>query len=194
MLIFSLGSLISAQPNFLYEGDKGNGYSSDEYEAPNTFLFEGGDEAKYFAENEVNNNVLFLGNSGNGYSSILDYKDFVWTGSVGQSWTVPGNWNTNVVPDITRRIYIPSGVPAFPHINAGVLAIGNNPNNGAFKCAELHILPNALLVTRVNCRVENYGLINIEGLMTIKNSAYNAFQNMIGGEVNVFTNGTFSFY
>ena len=230
------GSLLHAQPSYIYEGGIGNGYSSavvidnnnvlfiggaesaiysGEKMVNNNILYIGGEEgAVYSNVKTVNNNILFIGGFGNGihssikstnnnvlfiggvedgYASFYDKKDFIWTGTIGQSWSVPGNWNYNVVPDINRRTIIPTGVPHYPHVNAGLFAIGENPNNGAYKSGELIILPGALLVTRINCRVENYGLIQIEGHMNVKREASNAFTNLMDGQVKVMSGGLFSF-
>lgn len=184
----------SVNNNTLYQGGSENGAYSSVTDVFNFIFYKGSSEdGVYSSAKTTNNNVLFLGGSDDGYSSFFDKKDFIWTGATGTGWSVAGNWNYNVIPDINRRTIIPADVPNFPFVNAGLFAIGENPNNGAFKSGELIILPGALLVTRVNCRVENYGLIQIEGHMNVKRTASNAFMNLTNGQVIVKSNGLFSF-
>ena len=217
LIFLSIGvpSRVYSQPSIAYQGGDGNGYSSEIVTTNNNTLFIGGSEVGVYSNiyihnnntlyigghedgiyssiKSTNNNVLYIGGVDDGYASFYDKKDFIWTGTIGQGWTVAGNWNYNVVPDINRRTIIPAGVPNYPHVNAGLFAIGDNPNNGAYKSGEVIILPGALLVTRVNCKVENYGLIKIEGHMNVKKNTSDAFKNLLGGQVIVKSNGLLSF-
>lgn len=214
-IFFSQAMLLQAQPNYIYTGGDGNGYSGAQAEGVNLMLYEGsygngysggqadgvnlmlyeGSYGNGYSGDHADgvNLMLYEGSYGNGYSSFLDFKDFIWTGGVGQSWTIAGNWNYNTVPTIARRTIIPTGVPAYPHINAGLFAIGENPNNGAYKSRELWIQEGALLVTRVNCKVENYGLITVDGQLKIKNKSITAFLSKAGSEVIVTPLGVFIF-
>jgi len=74
---------------------------------------------------------------------------FVWTGSVSTSWTEPGNWDGNAVPDATSMVIIPADPASdpnrFPVIAAGVTA----------NCYEITLGTGAILT------VENGGILNI---------------------------------
>jgi hypothetical protein len=156
----------------------------------NLILYKGGADDGYFSV-QVNDqsNGSFDGGVGEGYVMEEKCEDFVWTGTVGTGWGVTGNWNYNIVPDLKRRAIIPAGVPSFPYLNAGIFAIGENPNNGAFVCGELWIQDGALLVTRINNKVENYGSITIDGTMNVKNSVFNALQNLGNGTIRISPTG-----
>lgn len=181
---------------FLFEGGDQSGNAVFENTHIDKFLFEGGNQSGYASiTNTYLNKFLFEGGSGDGYSFLLYREPFIWTGAIGQSWTVAGNWNFNLVPGIFRKTIIPI-VPDgnfYPHINAGLFAIGSNPNNGVYKSGELWIQSGALLVTRINCRVENYGLITIDGEMRVKREAANAFKNFEDAVVLVNPLGLFIF-
>lgn len=187
-LFLSLG--LSAQPSYIYEGGNGNGYSTQMMSEANTYLLEGNPGDGYACDILIDNsNYLLQGGGGNGYVQDFYLEPFVWTGAIGTGWTVQGNWNYNVVPGIYRPVIIPAGVANWPFLNAGLFNIGDNPNNGAYKCASLWIQRDALLVTRVNNRVENYGAITIDGEMQVKNQASNAFQNIGSGLITITGGG-----
>ncbi len=180
----------------LFEGGDLSGYGMFTLMTNDKYLFEGGDLSGYsFYEHTHNSKHLFEGGDRSGYSYIYHLEPFIWTGAIGQSWTVPGNWNFNLVPGIRRKTIIPvvDAGNFYPHINAGLFAIGSNPNNGLYKSGELWIQEGALLVTRVNCRVENFGLITIDGEMNIKRDADNAFKNFEEGRIIVNNLGLFTF-
>ncbi len=120
---------------------------------------------------------------------LCNHEDFIWTGAIGTGLLIAGNWNYNIVPDLKRRAIIPAGVLSSPFVNAGIFAIGDNPNSGAFECGELWIQDGALLVTRINNKVENYGNIIIDGTMQVKRLAIDAFQNLDGGVVRISPTG-----
>jgi len=188
---------LTGVPNnkYLFEGGSLSGYNSKKVIDGN-YLFEGGHLSGYSSyENIHDSKYLFEGGDLSGYAFFNFIQPFTWTGVIGQSWTVPGNWNFNFIPGIRRKVIIPVVEPGnfYPHINAGLFAIGSNPNNGLYKCRELWIQEGALLVTRINNRVENYGLITIDGEMRIKRDAANAFKNFEEGKILVNTLGLFTF-
>jgi hypothetical protein len=41
----------------------------------------------------------------------------VWKGSVSNSWSVAGNWDKNVIPDINSNVVIPSGILIYPIVD-----------------------------------------------------------------------------
>lgn len=206
-----------SQPNFIYEGGPGNGYAMEEHSENSTMIYAGSEGSGYtIVEESENSTMIYEGSQGNGYvsfqltsafqflyegseedgySSILYMPPFIWTGAIGQSWTIAGNWNFNAVPGISRVTIIPVVAEgnAYPHINAGLFSIGLNPNNGAYKSGELWIQEGALLVTRVNCKIENYGSIIVDGEMRVRNPASDAFINMAEGEVQVNSTGLWRF-
>lgn len=200
-----------AQPSVIFYGGHGHGYSSVSVQDAQTFLTKGGinDGGDIVSSTTIDNYItaggngdgndidsisvqetfLTSGGDGDGYNMNKVNEKFIWTGAVGTGWNVQGNWNHNVVPDIDRPVVIPAGVPNFPFVNNGVFAIGSNPNNGDFTCYSLCILNGAKLTTRINNRVENYGLIEIEGQMDIKRTNSDAFLNQNGGKILIKTNG-----
>ncbi|MDF1697911.1 MAG: hypothetical protein P1U56_18840 [Saprospiraceae bacterium] len=176
---------------YLYEGGNADGFSSIKNTGVNTYLYAGGTHAGYTKAEENYDQVTFYeGDIGQGYDLAEKYEDFIWTGAVGTGWAVDNNWNYSIVPDINRRAIIPDGVPNFPNVNAGIFAIGDNPNNGQFECKSLWIQENAEVITRVNNFIENYGLIRIDGMMTVKNPASNALQNSSSGLIRIRPTGS----
>ncbi len=174
----------------VFNGGMNDGYVGIEWNDSNQPLYIGGSNDGYSCEFWIAPpNALYAGGSDDGYAQAEKYDDFVWTGAIGTGWSVPGNWSSNVVPDLKRKAIIPTGVPFYPHLNAGVFAIGDNPNNGAFECSELWVQDGGLLVTRINNKVENYGNIIIDGTMQVKNSVMDAFQNLSGGVVRITSTG-----
>ena len=202
---------LSAQPNAIYRGGNGSGYgsidvittkddyflggsgtgySSDDVASAALDIYDGGLGTGYSSDDKTEVNTdYFKGGNGDGYASIFDRVPFIWTGAVGTSWTVRGNWNYNLIPGIFRPVIIPDGVPNWPFVNAGLFAIGDNPNGSNYRCASLWIQENAFLQTRVNNRIENYGLITIDGTMRVKKQTANAFQNFDDGVIRISQGG-----
>ena len=173
-----------------YLGGNGNGYSSKEDIVANMSLFLGGPDQGYDSKQSIeSNDDYFKGGNDDGYSSIFLRTPFIWTGDVGTSWTVTGNWNYNLIPGIFRPVIIPDGVPNWPFVNAGLFAIGDNPNGSNYRCASLWIQENAFLQTRLNNRIENYGLITIDGEMRVKKITADAFKNFEEGTVLINSGG-----
>ncbi len=179
---------LSSNNALLYKGGIDDGYASIPLISNNDLLYKGGMDDGYASiPLASNNDMLYKGGVDDGYSSMIKMEDFIWTGAIGEGWNISGNWNYNIIPDIHRRTIIPSGVPHYPHLNAGIFAIGDNPNNGSFESGELWIKPNAWLVTRVSNYVENYGKITIDGDMWVKNPNPFAFYNK--GDIDITNNG-----
>ena len=215
LLLIMLIDVIAAQNNAIFEGGDGNGFSvaavqqtvnnsifaggtSDgfgqgRYKQPlNNSIFAGGTADGFgvgsSAEQQINN-MIFGGGESDGFATSDSKSPFIWTGTIGTGWAVAGNWNYNAVPDVSQHVIIPTGVPNWPFVNAGLLSIGDNPNNGQYKCASLLIQENAFLQTRIHCRVENYGLLQINGEMRIKKSTPDAIQNLTNGIVIIGQEG-----
>ena len=177
-----------------YRGGNGDGYVSAKGTGTNLFVYEGGSGGGYDSKSESHTGTTFYeGDDGDGYDIKTWCRPFVWTGTIGTGWSVADNWNFSVVPDITRPVIIPSGAPNYPNVNAGILAIGENPNLGAFECKSILIENGGFLITRINNFVENYGDIIIEGTMQVKNSAANALQNLENGTIRITPTGTLFF-
>lgn len=178
----------------LFSGGSGQGYVLSNSIVENPFLYEGGMNSGY--DGWVWKHTaysIYTGGRDDGYDMQLKLEDFIWTGAVGTGWSVAGNWNVNVVPDISRPVIIPKDVPFYPFVNEGVFAIGKNPNSGLYECKSLWIQPGASLITRVNNYVENYGEIMIDGMMEVRNPSLNAFQNLDGGMIRILGAGTLMF-
>jgi len=186
---YALG-LVSSQETFLAKGDVGDGYSSAASTALQMYLSLGGDGHGYHTESgQASENYLSVGGAGDGYDLTEVKEKFIWTGAVGTGWNVAGNWNYSEIPDVNRPVVIPAGVPNFPALNAGIFAIGDNPSGGAFVCGRLCILDGAILTARVNSFLENYGVIEIQGEMRIRNVASDALQNMETGTIRIIDSG-----
>lgn len=67
--------------------------------------------------------------------------------------------------------------------------LGNNPKNKVHTSGELWIQKNALLITRTNNRIENYGKILIDGGMRVKKFTRDAFKNEKGGQIIISITG-----
>ena len=193
-LILSLGvvfiNLNISQAQVNYDGGDGGGADLEVQYGIANYSYRGGNNSGY---KEIQKcglaNYSYRGGYDDGYDFVLYRTPFIWTGTVGTSWTVAGNWNYNLIPGIYRPVIIPDGVPNWPYVNAGLFNIGDNPNNGAFKCASLWVQDGALLVTRINNRIENYGLITIDGTIQVKGTILGAFQNREGGVVIINSGG-----
>jgi len=191
---FDIVSFRQSLNNSIFAGGNGDGFDIVSFRQPlNNSIFAGGigDGFDIISFRQSLNNSIFAGGESDGFDiatteSIVPY---VWTGALGTGWAVAGNWSENLVPDINRPVIIPSGVPNWPFVNAGLFNIGDNPNNGVYRCASLWIQENAFLQTRINCRVENYGLIQIDGEMRVKKVTADAFQNFEEGTVLILSTG-----
>lgn len=177
--------------NYLSIGGSSDGYVSTTLINVSNFLCEGGDGDGYdTGYTQTNENFLATGGIGDGFAMKELKEKFVWTGAIGTSWTVAGNWSTNAIPDITREVIIPDGVPNWPFVNAGLLTIGKNLNSGNYRCASLWIQENAFLQTRINNRVENYGVLKIDGQMRVKKVTPDAFFNGEEGQIIISSTGS----
>ena len=173
-----------------YEGGNGDGFSSLSKTGVSLHFYEGGTSSGYTSDQEVYQGVTFYeGDIGQGYDIVEKCEDFIWTGMMGTGWGASGNWNYNIVPDIKRSVIIPAGAPNYPNVNAGIFAIGDNPNNGTFECKSMWIQDGGLVITKINSYVENYGEILIDGNMRVKNSAANAIRNLENGEIRISSAG-----
>lgn len=198
----------------LYSGSVGDGYGCDFLLSSQDYIYRGGIAVGYSMNlNPTAIDILYLGGVDDGYASDKDSSDsdymylggeddgyivsslkvpFIWTGSLGTGWNVSGNWNYNIIPDISRPVIIPFDVPNFPYVNTGLMSIGSDPNQGDYLCASLWIQENALLVNRVHNRVENYGEIIIGGEMWVKKVTADAFTNYMDGKVLIKSTGVFT--
>ena len=175
---------------FFFESGFGEGYVAAKSTPANATLYEGGFYSGYNSSKAVYDGTNFYeGENGEGYTLATKCEDFIWTGTVGTGWGVAENWNFTLVPDINRPVIIPAGAPNYPNVNAGILAIGDNPNSGEFVCKSIWIQEDGELITRINNFVENYGSIQIDGIMRVRNSAPNALWNLENGIIRVSPTG-----
>jgi len=184
--------LLSNQ-DYINLGGIADGYSVSLDSSADDMFYLGGDDDGYASDKEItDNDYLHLGGNDDGYVSILFRAPFIWTGSSGTGWNVATNWNYNIIPDISRAVIIPFDVPNYPYVNSGLMSIGLDPNQGDYLCASLWIQENALLVNRVNNRVENYGEVIIDGEMWVRKVTADAFINYPSGMVVVKGAGVFT--
>ena len=193
--------------NAFCSGGNGDGYAkSDFFDVFNVFCSGGAGDGYSAAAKE---NSLFdfsLGGIGDGYARaglIDDVSIFsrggiadgfaisklghiiYWTGTIGTGWNVSGNWENGIVPTHCNPVVIPSSASNFPAVNAGIFRIGHDVDDGDYNCLKIKVNNGAELTTRVNCFVENYGLIQNLGQIFVKNPASNAFTNMAGSQLVV---------
>jgi hypothetical protein len=187
---YSLGSELTTS-QYLFYGGINDGYSSKQFLLDNSPLYRGGVSDGFIkvGTNDQQTVKLFEGGLNGGYVLSQKYEDFIWTGILGTGWLIVDNWNYNIVPDLKRKVIIPAGVPNFPSLNAGIFAIGDNPNGGIYLCADLWIQDSAFLETKVNNFVENYGTIKIDGTMNVKNPSSTAMQNKGEGIIRISSIG-----
>lgn len=202
-----------ANPFSIYLGETKDGYVTSNYSNP-TSIYAGGIEDGYnkvglanpisiylgttedgHVAADYNNSIsIYAGGAGDGYDIVSKFVTFIWTGAVGEGWNVTGNWSGGIVPNINSRVVIPSGVPNFPFVSAGLLAIGEDPSGLAtFFSKQIMIDPSAEMTLRVNATMENYGIIDIQGSFYVLNSTIDAVKNLGGGEIIVRKNALMSF-
>ncbi len=175
---------------YIYNGGFDNGYASNNFDVSNKYIYNGGIDNGYTSNDfDVSNKYIYNGGTDDGYAYFIDRYDFIWTGAVNHGWNVPGNWNTNIIPNIKHTTIIPSNVPNFPYLNTGIFAIGDNPNNGVFESGALIIEQNAWVITNPSNDVENYGNIEVVGNMWVKNDQPSALTNFAQGKINVHNGG-----
>lgn len=178
----------------LFNGGIDDGSDSDVFANTSvTFFNSGSNDAAYAQTLLTPLDYLNLGGIDDAYVSITYLEKLLWTGAISSGWNVAGNWNFNVIPTLERDVVIPTGVPNYPALSAGIFAIGSNPNGGSFTCKSLQILPGARLLTRMNNQVENYGYILIEGEMEVRRTETDAFGNFNGGVIEIAPNGILRF-
>lgn len=184
---FTMGETISLTE--FYTGGSGDGYKMEE-ELSHEELYVGGSGDGYNMDESIANSIYFYtGGSGDGYDSYLLCATFTWIGAVGSSWSNKDNWEQNELPCNCNPVLIPADATRALGVNAGVLAIGHISNNvGNYKAHSITVEEGASILTRINCFVENYGEIKIDGFWNAKNQANNAFLNY--GEIIVGENGT----
>lgn len=153
-------------------------------------IFAGGNRSGYNSGSFDNGNLAFAGGKGDGYNEGSFILDFVWTGNVNASWIEPGNWSTNLVPDITRRVYIPQIFTNYPFITAGLWSIGEDPLGGDFTCRSITILDNAVVTMGANAELINLGPMNISGTLEVRNTSTNAIRNFNDGIITVKQGGS----
>jgi len=175
---------------FLFTGGNADGYDILKSESESSFVFNGGNGDGYTRSGKSHSGAtFFVGGNSDGYDQYTKCQEFIWTGTVGTGWGVAENWNYTIVPTISRPVIIPAGAPFYPNVNAGILSIGDNPNNGEFVCKSIWVQNGGELYTRINNFIENYGMIQIDGYMQVKNSAPNAFVNYGAGMILVTESG-----
>jgi len=172
----------------VYFGSGEDGYSGAEYSNSISIYF-GGENDGYANYNFSNPISIYAGGTEDGYGIGSQLFYFIWTGNVGTGWNVSGNWQTNVIPDISHRVFIPTGVPNFPAVNAGIISIGADPNSGLYLCKELNIQSGAEMTLRMNTFLENYGIMNINGDLFVRNKTLNSFRIFNEGRMNIKDGG-----
>ena len=178
-----------------YQGGQNDGFSISNLNSIPVNLFNGGkNDGSTFASVMVGDNFQYHGEYSDGFGLLNHFQLYEWSGSVGSGWNVSGNWNTGQPPSMRHTVVIPSTALNWPGINAGIFVIKKDPTDtGSYFCNELHIEPGAQVLTRINCFIRNYGMINIEGLLRVKNTALDAFINMPEGQIEIINGGILRF-
>jgi hypothetical protein len=153
-------------------------------------MYTGGDSDGFTAVTTQNEfNPMYTGGDSDGFAYDKYGHIIYWTGDIGTGWNVAGNWANGIIPNYCNPVVIPSAVPNFPAVNAGLLRIGYYKDEGDYRCQRIKINANAEMTTRVNCFVENYDLISNRGILYVKNPAPDAFKNLGAGIILVKPNG-----
>ena len=176
----------------VYAGGGQDGHASAQYE--NTIsIFSGGAKDGHDWDMFTNSISIFSGGNKDGYDLFALIKQFIWTGAIGTGWKVADNWLDLNIPDINSKVIIPSGVPNYPFVNAGLMSIGLDPNGGIYLCRNLTVNAGAEMTFRINTEVENYGEINVKGALFFLNPLPNKFQNLSGSKLTIEENGRLEF-
>jgi len=62
---------------------------------------------------------IFFGGIADGYATTILTQSYYWTGAIDHNWHNPGNWSTDIVPDIYSPVIIPK-VVNYPIVSQGV--------------------------------------------------------------------------
>lgn len=183
---FTTSSFTNNFADFCY-GGIGDGFATEEMSIDFLDFTSGGNSDGFsFASSSTNDfNDMYKGGDSDGFAYDKYGHIIYWTGNLGTNWNVTGNWENGIIPSYCNPVVIPAGVPNFPAVNAGLLRIGYYKNEGDYKCQSLKINTGAEMLTRVNCFVENYELIFIQGKLYVKNPAANAFTNLWEGLIRL---------
>lgn len=175
-------------PISIFSGGFNDGSDADKFS--NTIsIYSGGTDVGHHKADYQNSISIFSGGQKDGYDLGKLIEKYVWTGAIGTGWNIADNWRDLKIPDINSKVIIPSNVPNFPFINAGLMSIGLDPNGGIYLCDKLLVKANAELTFRVNTEVENYGDFNIQGTVFMLNQSVNAFRNLNGGRITIESGG-----
>ena len=155
--------------------------------------FNGGSGDGYSSSSKSAQISISAGGYDDGYADAFFYTDFIWTGTVGTGWNVPSNWNNNVIPTIRSKVIIPSDVPNFPFVNAGLLSIGEIKNPSTYFCRGVEIASGAEMTLRINATLENYSNLTIDGSLFILYSSNAAVKNLENGVIKIQEGGQMRF-
>lgn len=183
--------LINTDPQH-YHGNYNDGFAMGLFLDIGNTLYHGNIADGFATLDHDGSNTMYQGDSLDGFALGNLYQTYIWTGTNGSGWLVNDNWNHNQPPGIRHSVIIPAGVPHWPAVNAGIFAIGKNPNEGAYTCGQLLVKNNAQITTRINCFVENYGRLIIRGSFYAKNQSPNAFHNFSGSSLTLHTHALLS--
>ncbi len=185
---FSIASLTSTLN--IYTGGSKDGYATSQSES-DLNVFAGGIRDGYIIGNFLYDSSLFQGGNGDGHNEGNFILDFVWTGNVSGVWTESDNWNTNLVPDISRRVTIPRVFTNFPVLSGGLLSIGQDPFNGDYLCRNLTLQDNAIITLQSGTELLNFDSINIYGSVIVNNTSSDAVRNLGDGMIFIRKGGSF---
>ena len=130
---FTTSSFTNNFADFCYGGN-GDGFTNDEL---NTAFFDfssgGNSDGFSFASSSTNDfNDMYKGGDSDGFAYDKYGHIIFWTGDLGTNWNVAGNWENGIIPSYCNPVVIPSAVPNFPAVNAGLLRIGYYTNEGDY--------------------------------------------------------------
>ncbi|NNF36767.1 MAG: hypothetical protein HKN68_21880 [Saprospiraceae bacterium] len=202
-------SLLLLSDTTLFNGGIEDGYASN-HTFSDTSFYNGGAEDGYASIFNSSDTSIYNGSDGQGYAHILSIltddnmyngniedgyafdkfcQIMTWTGSIGSGWNVAGNWNNNQIPCNCNSVVIPANSITYPGVNAGVLKIGYQLDNGDYNAKEVLIRSGAELTTRINCKVENYGLIRIKGTLYVRNPSADGWTNHPSSRIEINSGG-----
>ena len=173
----------------IFKGGLADGFNIGNYKN-NQNIFKGGLADGYNIGNYKNDKNIFKGGQGDGYDSQSFILDFIWTGVINNDWSEPGNWNTSLVPDITRRVFIPQVNTNYPFLNKQWMSIGDDTVGADYVCRVLVIQQGASMTLSSLTSLRNYGSMNISGSFLVSNIGTDAIVNLNQGVIKINKSGS----
>lgn len=169
-----------------YHGGDSDGYVYADISGSSSIYYgnEGDGHSSMFLDISEN---IYVGSDSDGYDMLQIYRTYIWSGDIGTGWNVSGNWIGTAIPRLRHNVIIPNGRPNYPNLNSGIFATRKILSSANYFCKNIQIANSAELTFKVNNFVENHGKIHSYGTIYSLNLSANAIQNLVGGEIRLFS-------